>query len=322
MSAKSTQAMRDQAIVWMLKLRDMPNDTDTQVAFADWLALNSLHLAAYQEVLAQWAWMEPITLQNFDAREQALRYRPAKVKSVHRRWIAYGSAAVILMGVALFSPYGWYGLSSTYLTAKGEHQIIALSDGSSVELNTDSEIQVRYRFNQRQVDLVRGEAFFNVIHNPERPFLVAVSNLTIHDIGTAFNVYKKNQKVAIAVQEGVVDVNTKLGLRRLNAGQQIAYSNDEGFESLGQVDLDASTAWRQGKLLFRGQRLADVLAEIGRYHDIEIHLPNAKIADLQVSGSFRAEQLDNMLNAVSTLLPVNIKRISEKEVLIEAIAKR
>jgi transmembrane sensor len=86
--------------------------------------------------------------------------------------------------------------------------------------------------------------------------------------------------------------------------------------------LDASTAWRQGKLLFRGQRLADVLAEIGRYHDIEIHLPNAKIADLQVSGSFRAEQLDNMLNAVSTLLPVNIKRISEKEVLIEAIAKR
>jgi transmembrane sensor len=222
------------------------------------------------------------------------------------------------MGVALFSPYGWYGLSSTYLTAKGEHQIIALSDGSSVELNTDSEIQVRYRFNQRQVDLVRGEAFFNVIHNAERPFLVAVSNLTIHDIGTAFNVYKKNQKVAIAVQEGVVDVNTKLGLRRLNAGQQIAYSNDEGFESLGQLDLDASTAWRQGKLLFRGQRLADVLAEIGRYHDIEIHLPNAKIADLQVSGSFRAEQLDNMLNAVSTLLPVNIKRISEKEVLIEA----
>lgn len=196
--------------------------------------------------------------------------------------------------------------------------MLALSDGSELELNTDTEVRVHFNRAQRHVDLIRGEAFFKVTHNADRPFSVRAGNLSVRDIGTAFDVYKQADRVSVAVQEGVVEMAGQSENRELKAGQQLAYGDDERFVPATANDIAAATAWRQGLLIFNGRRLIDVLGEIGRYHEVQIRLPDPKLAELRVNGSFRTEQLDSMLNAVTALLPVNVKRIGEREIVLEA----
>ncbi|MDT4289328.1 FecR family protein [Methylomonas sp. MO1] len=321
-SESTSQTARDQAIAWLLRLRDVPADAQLQRTFADWLAVDPAHQAAYRQVQAQWDWLEPLKDQAFRARDEALRYRPQTHHSTWRQWPAYSAAAALLFGVglAIFSPQGWYGLPHSYNTAKGQRQVVALSDGSELELNTDTEVRVHFNHAQRRVELIRGEAFFKVVHNADRPFSVQAGNLSVRDIGTAFDVYKQADRVSVAVQEGVVEMSVQSEHRELHAGQQLAYSDDHRFVPVIASDIAAATAWRQGQLIFNGRRLVEVLAEIGRYHDVQIRLPDPKLAELRVNGSFRTEQLDGMLNAVATLLPVNIKRIGEREIVLEALA--
>ena len=317
------QAQRDQAIAWLLRLRDAPANPKIQQDIADWLAADPAHQQAYRQAEAQWAWMEPFKQQSYRARDEALRYRPPTRpptrRPAWRQLVDYGAAAAVLLGVglALFSPQGWYGLSRSYSVGKGQRQTIALSDGSTLEMNTDTEVRVHFNRRQRHIDLVRGEAFFNVSHDAERPFTVHIGNVSLHDIGTAFDVYKQAEQVSVAVQEGVVAMEGRSERRELSAGQQLAYSHDGRFVAVPQSDITAATAWRQGQLVFRGRRLIEVMAEIGRYHDVNIRLPDPKLAELRVNGSFRTEQLDSMLNAVATLLPIKVKHLGEREIVLE-----
>ena len=316
----TNQALRDQALAWLLRLRDAPVDAGLQQAFAAWLAADPAHQQAYRQAQAHWDWMEPFKTQAFRARDQALLYRPPSRQPVWRSLAWFATAAVLLLGLglALFSPQGWYGLRYTYATGKGQLLTVALEDGSCIELNTDSEVQVHFNHHRRQLELVRGEAFFTAAHNPARPFRVHAGHISIEDIGTAFDVYKQANQVSVAVQEGEVVIETQVDRRQLSAGQQLAYSDNGGFIDAGQTDIASATAWRQGLLVFRGRRLDEVMAEIGRYHDVQIHLPDPKLAELRVNGSFRTDQLDNMLNAVATLLPVTVKRITPREIVLEA----
>lgn len=315
------QLIRDQAIAWLLRMREASGNGETQQAFSAWLAVDPEHGIAYQQVEQQWAWMEQFKSQPLRARDEALHYRPHK--PAWRKAVQLSAAAAVLLGVglAVFSPQGLYGIPYNYNVGKGQRQTVALSDGSSIELNTDTQVRVRFNRSRRQVELIRGEAFFNVAHNAERPFTVVAGNLNIRDIGTAFNVYQQAEQINIAVQEGEVEIKSQGGLRRLTTGQQLAYRNDGGFVAVTEYDA-AATAWRQGQLLFRGRRLAEVLAEIGRYHDVRIRLPDPKLAELRVNGSFRTEQLDNMLNAVATLLPVKVRHTGEQEIVLEAVSDK
>lgn len=319
-----SQTARDQAIAWLLRLRDAPADAQSRRAFAAWLAADPAHQTAYRQVQAQWDWMEPLKQQSFPARDAALRYRPTARQSFGRKSLIYGAAATVFLGVglAIFSPQGWYGFPHSYNTAKGQRQVVALSDGSELELNTDTEVRVHFNHAQRHVDLIRGEAFFKVIHNADRPFSVQAGNLSVRDIGTAFDVYKQADQVSVAVQEGVVEMSSQGESHELTAGQQLAYSDDKRFVPATANDIAAATAWRQGQLIFNGRRLVEVLAEIGRYHDMQIRLPDPKLAELRVNGSFRTAQLDSMLNAVATLLPISVKRIGEREIVLEAASTR
>jgi len=284
------------------------------------LAADPAHPEAYRQAERQWAWMRQFEGQNFKARDQALRYRPLRGR---RRLVAFATAASVLLvaGWALFSAQGWYGLPHSYATGKNQRQTVALADGSTLELNADSEVRVRYNRFQRRVELVRGEAFFDVRHDAARPFSVHADNAVIRDIGTAFDVYKQARQTSVTVLEGLVELEVGGERRQLAAGQQLAFGNDGRFLALPHSDPAGTTAWRQGLLVFRGRRLSEVIAEICRYHDVDIRLPDPNLAELKVSGSFRTEQLDELLNAVATLLPVKVKRLGAREIVLEPAAK-
>jgi transmembrane sensor len=169
--------------------------------------------------------------------------------------------------------------------------------------------------------LLRGEAFFTVTHDAERPFEVRAGNGRIRDIGTAFEVYIKPDQVIVAVQEGIVEVQA-LGKRELTVGQQIAYNNNGEFRQLQDQDIAGLTAWRQGQLVFHDRRLDDVLAEVGRYHDTHIRLQDQKLGKLRVSGTFHIERLNDILNAIGAISPVKVDYIGSREILLRSTASR
>lgn len=320
MPPSCTQAQRDQAIAWLLRLRESPQDAGTQAAFSAWLTADPAHSVAYRQAERQWDWIQRFERKDFPARVEALRYRPYRAS---RRFAAFATAASVLLvaGWALFSAQGWYGLPYSYATGKNQRLTVALPDGSNLELNANSEVRVRYNRFQRRVELVRGEAFFNVSHDAARPFSVHADNAVVRDIGTAFDVYKQARQTSVTVLEGVVELEGGGERKQLSAGQQLAYSDDGRFLDLPPTDPASATAWRQGLLVFRGRRLVDVVSEICRYHDVDIRLPDPRLADLRVNGSFRTEQLDALLNAVATLLPLKIIRLSEREIVLEPAGK-
>ncbi|HEY8159438.1 MAG TPA: FecR family protein [Methylobacter sp.] len=313
----SSDSAHTQAIDWLLRIRS-DNCTETERrAFNAWLEQDAGHRQAYEAAQTQWQWMEQFKSMNFPARDAALRYR----KKSPRRLLIYSAAASLLLalGLTAFMPNGWLGMPHTYIAEKGERQTIALADGSSIELNTDSEVRVHFNRWRRIVEMVKGEAFFTVSHDAERPFEVRAGGGRIRDIGTAFEVYIKPEQVIIAVQEGIVEVQAS-GKRELTAGHQLAFNGNGEFQAVQGQDVASLIAWRQGNLVFRDRRLDDVLAEVGRYHDTRIRLQNESLGKLRISGTFHTAELDSTLSAIATLLPVNIDHIGEHEIVLKSAA--
>ena len=312
-----SDSLQAQAVDWLLRIRS-ENCTETErCSFNTWLEESASHRQAYESVQAQWEWMEPFKAMRFPARDAALRYRGRPYRSL----FTYSAAASLLLalGLTAFSPNGWIGIPHTYVAEKGDHQTIILADGSSVELNTESEVRVHLNRWRRNVEMIKGEAFFTVIHDAERPFEVHAGNGRIRDIGTVFEVYIKPEQVIVAVQEGIVEVQAS-GKRELIAGQQLAFNGSGEFQTLQGQDVAGLTAWRQGNLVFRDRRLDDVLTEVGRYHNTRIRLQNETLAKLRVSGSFHTAELGGTLNAIATLLPVDIDRVNEHEIVLKSSA--
>ncbi len=313
----SPDSVHAQAVDWILRIRSENCPETERHAFNTWLEESASHRQAYETVQAQWEWMEPFKAMNFPARDAALRYRG---KSPRRLFI-YSAAATLLlaMGLTAFMPNGWLGIPHTYVAEKGDRQTVTLADGSRIELNTESEVRVHFNRWQRSVEIIKGEAFFTVNHDAERPFEVRAGSGRIRDIGTAFEVYIKPQHVIVAVQEGIVEVQAS-GKRELTAGQQLAFSNNGEFQALQAQDVAGLTAWRQGNLVFRDRRLDDVLAEVGRYHDTRIRLQNETLGKLRVSGIFHTAELGDTLNAIAAILPVNIDQVGTHEIVLKSAA--
>ena len=311
----TADAVREQAIAWLLLMRKPAVPQAERDALNVWLAANPSHRQMYETVEAQWQWLEPFAHMPFPAREQALRYR----RKPHTPWIAYSTAAMLLLalGLTAFSPAGWLGMMQTYSAGKGQRQTLTLADGSRMELNTDSEVRVQFNYWQRNVELVKGEAFFTVQHDAERPFEVVAGNGRIRDIGTAFEVYKKNAQVIVAVQEGIVEVQTT-EKRQVTAGQQLSFNDKGQFQTVQDLNVSDLTAWRDGYVVFRNRSLNDVLGELARYHNIRIRLQNPSIGELKVSGTFHTDKLNDMLKAVTVILPVKVDYLGQREVLLKS----
>ena len=313
------QTPHETAIYWLVRLSAQNCTDEERHKFEIWLAQNPQYPEIYAQAQAQWQAMEAFKAIRFPERDAALRYRAPKKYTP--RYFALATAATILLalGLTAFDPNGWLGGWETYATEKGEHDSITLTDGSRIELNTDTQVKVHFNRWQRSVELVRGEAFFTVAHNAKRPFKVQAGTGIIQDIGTQFEVFLQPNQVLVAVQEGEVSIQTSQN-RNLVAGQQIAYANNGDFISLTgekRREIPALTAWRQGQLRFNNRRLDDVLAEVARYHDITIHVPDARLAKLPVTGIFKTDNLQGIMNAIALSLPVEGRYENAKTIVLE-----
>jgi transmembrane sensor len=204
------------------------------------------------------------------------------------------------------------GEARTFSTGIGGYQRIILDDQSTLELNTNSEVRVAFTSGLRRVELVRGEASFEVTHDTARPFIVSAGRAAIRAVGTRFDVNRLEGGVEVIVDEGKVAVGSPSVLEakldavppaipRLSAGQSaIARGGGVALENLRQGDLARKLAWRNQMLVFDGDSLADVIAQFNRYNKRQLVIADPTLAALRIGGYFRPTNLDAFISVLQS----------------------
>jgi transmembrane sensor len=208
-----------------------------------------------------------------------------------------------------------------FTTAKGETKVIALKDGSVVTLNTASEILVNYSERQRSVELVRGEALFDVAKNKARPFVVAAGDTSVRAVGTSFSVSRFDAApVRVLVREGIVEVFKPGALDgrsvRISANTMaMAPSDNAGIvaQAVPSVQVRRAMAWQAGQISFEGETLAQAAAEFSRYSDTRIVIDDPALAREEIAGLFKATDPVGFANTIAISLNAHV-RVGEGEV--------
>ncbi|MGH3428923.1 MAG: FecR family protein, partial [Terriglobales bacterium] len=185
------------------------------------------------------------------------------------------------------------------VTGIGQRSVLLLADGSKVTLNTASAVHSDYTGAERRVTLIRGEAFFDVARDRTRPFVVQAGSRHVIAVGTAFDVRMQGPQTKVTLVEGKVRVvrddgatvpGTTSSAREpavmLEAGSALL-SREGGADQVERLDALRATSWTTGKLIFDGERLADVVAEMNRYSRERIVISDPRLSERRVSGVFQ-----------------------------------
>jgi transmembrane sensor len=317
-----TATIEAEAAAWVARFDAGDVSAKDQAAFQEWLNRSALHRDAIAEFGSLWSEFDALKLltnaEEVGRATSARDDRPARLDRA-KPWLAACAAAVIAVvgGAVLFQPKPVDLAKSEkhpparlfYETAVGGQRSITLADGSSVILNTNSRLDVDFSGNRRDVHLMRGEAYFEVVHDQTRPFTVHANDYVVRDIGTAFDVHlSKTGVVEVGVTKGSVEVTPANGghdsgavksLGVITAGHNIVLGQKvERADIVSSVDMGRKLAWRQGELIYTGQPLGEVLADISRYSNIKIELADPALENLPVGGAFRTDQIEAIFAAL------------------------
>jgi transmembrane sensor len=215
------------------------------------------------------------------------------------------------------------GIPKTYRTAHGEQSIERLPDGSMLRLDTDSEATVRYTGTERVVELNRGQALFEVMHEGTRRFRVAAGNAGAIAVGTRFNVYRKRGVTDITVAEGKIAVfagipswlrglgGVPAEVQRVSVGFQVRVNEGGPPAQPIPVDVGQVVAWAEHKIVFEHRPLGEVASEFNRYGSTPVEIEDAELRTLPVSGMFDAGDTESFVAFLQTLPGVRVERTAK-----------
>ncbi len=192
--------------------------------------------------------------------------------------------------------------SHRYSTHVGEIKKFPLTDGSDLWLNTDSRVTVRYSKTSRDVRLISGEGRFRVTKDPKRPFRVAAGPTTIRAIGTDFSVRVKDPAhVEMLVVQGSVLVDAGRGPPEPVGAGELLIADEAGIdkEKLNSPERDRRLAWKDARITFTGESVAEGVAEFNRYHDIKIVVLDPTIAARPLGGTFNVSDVEGFVSGLN-----------------------
>jgi transmembrane sensor len=247
-----------------------------------------------------------------------------------RRWRGTVAAAVLVAGVAAlqFSPLGYH--PGQYRTGIGEQRTVELDDHSLIMLDAVTDLRVSYSDQARIVHLGAGQAQFSVARDPLRPFRVVAGDRTIVALGTVFTVEVVDRQVRVAMLEGKVAVlptqdakdllskasatpadagrgvtaTAQSSLVELTAGEALRVDENGKTTVVLQADLDAATAWRQGRIIFNKTPLAEAVLRLNRYSRWQLRIDSEALETMNISGVFTAGDAAAFAEAVQLSLPI------------------
>ena len=317
----SNPSPAEQARLWVIKMDAGELCHKDRERLREWLRFSAENRTALREARKLWATLDDWSaqVQNTPGRFSALikaadpaatpAYQWAQLVRARLRLANALAASVILgvftLGLLQFAPPP----EGRYETGRGEILTLQLDDGSTVTLNTGTSLDVAFSPQERRLVLRRGEVFSSVANDPRRPFVVHAGSGTVAALGTAFNVRKRADVVAVTVTEGVVAVSkgrrhSAVGAppentRQLTVNQSLQYGAALGEPALHEArEIEQSLAWRSGKLHFDDTRLEDFLAEVNRYSSKQLVVVDTDLKEIRVGGVFTAGDADGIVKAL------------------------
>lgn len=299
---------RDAAAYWFARERAGQMDETQRARMQAWLGADPQHALEYRRAQGIWN----ATGRIAPARLRALAAEPpARFLSRRRLTLGLGATAAAVAAGLVLPGMILPSYAATFHCPHGERRQITLPDGSMVELNTDTALDVRFYAGRRTTQLTTGEAAFSVTHDPQRPFYVEAADTQVRVTGTRFDVLYETPNVRVAVEAGAVEVRQGTWWNRhtvvLGAGQTV----QTGLQGLGHItegNVDALLAWREGRIVFADMTLSAAVTQINRYAPHPVVLEDPTLASVRVAGVFSTDHTDAFLDLLPSIAPVRLLR--------------
>jgi transmembrane sensor len=295
---------------WFARMSADDVTADDHVRFEAWLRARACNEKAYAELTATWKELVKagplVRAVHFG---QVMNAASASGRSVRsRRWLA-GAVAATIGAVALGVVWNLYRQKeeTRFQTAIGEQAAVALPDGSSFDLNTNSRVEIDYSQRTRVIRLERGEAYFKVAHDTHRPFWVHAGDRWVR-----------------ADESPPADAAYAKSAASVTAGEQAdAHGRADVIHSLDTTQLSRLLAWRKSSLYFQDEPLGDVVNELMRYTTLRIDIADDSLRQLPVGGTFQTspEGAEALLRMLQDGFGTRIHRVDADHVSIEGPAE-
>ncbi|MEO7207466.1 MAG: FecR family protein [Steroidobacteraceae bacterium] len=340
-NGKTHPAIIAEASAWFIEFRAGDVDADARMRFIEWLRRSPEHIHAYLEISGVWADLptaDPAGKIDIAALIERARGEPdvialpsdrprsstapADVKP-HAVWrsrraaVALTAAVLLASAAVIFLDRGKF--NATYTTGIGEQRTVQLMDGSTVELNARSTIQVHLTAEQRDVILLEGQALFRVAKDKQRPFVVRAGDAQVRAVGTEFDVYKKQTATVVTVVEGRVETYDELDSPGtaaivLSAGEQLTVLPHVVTKPT-RTDTAVATAWVQKRLIFEETPLSDVAEEFNRYNRRPLIIDDHELGNLKISGVYSSTDPASLINFLRNQNSIQVVE-TEKQVRV------
>jgi transmembrane sensor len=316
-SKRLNAQVREQASEWLVCFSEGEVDAQAREAFTRWLRTSPEHVWAYLRISAFWHDAELIskaTGGDIDALvERALSENnvvplregdrvsapPTIAQRRFPRWAIAAAWLIVCVG-SLFAVLQFRG-GQSYATGIGELRTVTLADGSKVELNARSRINVRFSDSRRYIELLEGQVLFSVAKDAARPFIVRSGSTDVKAVGTQFDVNRKPTGTVVTVFEGSVAVSQAATTDRvtsvpavsdvprvmLSPGDQVTVTTGT-ITPAKKANLAQATAWTEGLLMFDSAPLSEVVREFNRHNVKPMVIMDARLQDVRISGIFPA----------------------------------
>ena len=329
---------------WLDRLGSNTVSTSDRSVFAKWLRTSPVHVSEFLQLSAMRAELSGTFTRHPDWVDELLEGQGANViewaepeqstdavqpvaPRTHR-WASFAALTVLAVSA-------WFAYTNLIevdhgpeiiATALGEQRSILLSDGSTLELNTETEVRIRITDSTRDIDLLRGEILVDVTKDPDRPFRVLSDGVVARAIGTRFNVYRRSEDTVVTVIEGRVAVNqsstappsaqqavgTNTEPVELTAGLQLALVNTSTRTLAAELapepaNLAKATAWTERRLVFDDEPLSAIVAEFNRYNRSRLIVSDVALSEKRLSGVFDANDPDEFIALLQSLERIDIQ---------------
>jgi len=337
-----TNKVKEEGSLWLAKL-DRGLSSEEEVLLKNWLAESSENRNYFMALAKQWDQLSVLT--------QLAEIIPYESKKSKRSFSFYAKAAtfalVFLLGSLFLTATNnvyfnndLYGVkpafTKSYSTEIGEKSTVHLPDSSILTLNTDSLVKINFTTKKRELTLLKGEVHIEVAHNKNRKLVLSAGNKSFVAIGTAFNVrYDRKSTLELIVTEGKVGVadvdhidEIELLFSQTNqdkqllidAGQRVIISpkdtiisNELTKEDVKETMTD-SLAWRNGRLIFKGETLEEVISEMSRYSNIDFELEGEELKKIRIGGRFKTGDIDGLLDVLNQQFNIKSNRLSTSKI--------
>jgi len=342
---RNPRMVREQAANWLVSLEEGLT-SDERTRLEQWLAADPAHAQALMRMAEHW--------DGFDELAELADILPLNRRPQRRgftlKLAAIAAAVLVIVASGLFIMWqrgeragvasasiaaaavsgssrsatvdgGEPGVSRKLQTYVGQQLTVPLADGSVVTLNTNTSLDVQYFDAERRITLNRGEAIFSVAHDAARPFRVHAGERVVQAVGTVFNVKLESQDdVRVTVTEGKVKVVDRptAAQRELFVGAGESAMLSEAKPQIRRIEtaqIEASQAWQHGVLIYQGETLDTVIADVSRYTNVRFSIADDSIRNKRVGGVFRAGDVDGLLLALRESFGIEPRREGDVIVL-------